>query len=434
MKPLVDVSIIIPVYNTVNFLDDCLQSILPQSEGTEIILIDDGSTDGSLEKIRRYEEKFQNIILFRQQHRLQGAARNVGINSAHGKYILFLDSDDMMAPGAIQKLRKKMDDQPYDFVTFDAEIIGERKEGKTYGEYDRSKKVDTGNFTGLEFWNKYARKGLIPYTCWSMILRKSFIDSNKMIFQEGIFYEDNVWVAKAFLHAGKICCIPEKLYIYRQRQNSTLNSRFTADHLLSSAGVIDGLLELDKEYHDEISESVIREMLRINIYNFSLIISAKDNLLSIDDFRKFLKKIENYDNEVNGLLYRDTYFDIILRISRTLRNAENRELALLGNELLSVIKKRLSLSSGKRICIYGTGVVAERFLEEVRYYCNQAEIIFVETECKDTVYNGYPVFSVREIESAAPDVIIIASTKFRSEMRKNIFRFLKKRVPVFIYG
>ena len=75
-----------------------------------------------------------------------------------------------------------MNERPYDFVTFDAEIIGDKKEGKSYAEYDRQGKVNTGIYTGPKFWSEYARKGLIPYTCWSMILRKSFIDSNTMLF------------------------------------------------------------------------------------------------------------------------------------------------------------------------------------------------------------------------------------------------------------
>ncbi len=433
-KAPVDISIIIPVYNTVDYLDDYLQSILPQSDGTEIILIDDGSMDGSMEKIKRYEENYENIRSIMQPHRLQGAARNRGIHAANGKYIIFVDSDDMMAEGAIQKLRQKMDRAPYDFITFDAEIIGEKKEGKTCAEYDRSGKVSAGIFSGLEFWNRYARKGLIPYTCWSMILRKSFIDSNKMAFQEGIFYEDNVGVAKAFLNAGKICCIPEKFYIYRQRSNSTLNSVFSAGHLHSPISVIDGLLELGKEYQDDLSGSLIREMLRINIYNFGLIVSDEDNSLTIGDIRMILKRIGHYDDNDSGPLYHDTYFDIILRIARSLKNTENEEVVNLRDELISVIRDKLALSPIIKIGVYGTGVVADRFLGEVRDYCGCSDIIFIETEPGDAFYKGYPVFPVREIDLAVPDVIIIASTKYRSEMRKNIAEFLKKEVPVYIYG
>ena len=433
-KTSVDISIIIPVYNTADYLDDCLQSILPQSEGAEIILIDDGSTDTSPELIKRYEERFDNIRSIRQPHQLQGAARNKGLLSARGKYIIFLDSDDMMAGDAVQNLRKKMNERPYDFVTFDAEIIGDKKEGKSYAEYDRQGKVNTGIYTGPKFWSEYARKGLIPYTCWSMILRKSFIDSNTMSFQEGIFYEDNVWVAKAFLNAGEICFLPEKFYIYRQRKNSTINSSFSAEHLHSSISVIENLLALDKEYHDDISAMLIREMIRINIYNFGLIVSDRDTAFSIDDIRMVLKRIRHYNNEENSLLYRDTYFDIILRIARALKNTDNREAVILRDELLSVIKAELSLSPDKKIGVYGTGVIADRFLEEVTSYCDRADIFFIETERKNTRYKGFPVFSVNELQQAAPDVIIIASTKYRSEMRKNIADFLKAEIPVFIYG
>ncbi len=99
MHPIPKISIIIPVYNTDQFLPECLQSIISQDlTDIEIILVDDGSTDTCPEIIRSYTEQYRNIIALHQKNQGQGVARNLGLSVANGEYVTFVDSDDVV-PG-----------------------------------------------------------------------------------------------------------------------------------------------------------------------------------------------------------------------------------------------------------------------------------------------------------------------------------------------
>ena len=103
------VSIIVPVYNAEIFLRDCIDSLLHQTmKNIEIILVNDGSTDRSLDIIKEYSEKHANIVYVNQENKGVCIARNAGINIARGEYIGWLDSDDMLKPNAIEALLKLM--------------------------------------------------------------------------------------------------------------------------------------------------------------------------------------------------------------------------------------------------------------------------------------------------------------------------------------
>ena len=105
---MVEVSVIIPVYNTEPWLEECLESACGQTlKNIEILCINDGSTDGSLAVLRKFAERDERIVVINQENRGVAHARNVGLNRAKGKYIYFLDSDDWIAPDALEVLAGK---------------------------------------------------------------------------------------------------------------------------------------------------------------------------------------------------------------------------------------------------------------------------------------------------------------------------------------
>ena len=98
-------SVIVPVYNTEKYLDECIQSILRQTQKeVEIILVDDGSTDHSYEIMCHYAEQHTNVRIFQQENKKLGAARNLGMKYANGKYYFFLDSDDYIKENCLEEL------------------------------------------------------------------------------------------------------------------------------------------------------------------------------------------------------------------------------------------------------------------------------------------------------------------------------------------
>ena len=129
------VSVIVPVYNAEEYLRDCLDSLLMQTidqKEMEVLLINDGSTDGSLEICREYGEIYDNIVIINKNNEGVSAARNIGIEKARGKYIMFLDADDELAKDTVGEICKYFDkvyDQ-VDMVTFPERkyLNGEEKE------------------------------------------------------------------------------------------------------------------------------------------------------------------------------------------------------------------------------------------------------------------------------------------------------------------
>lgn len=117
MRNNIKISVIIPVYNEESYLNQCLDSILAQTlQEIEILCIDDGSTDRSLEILRDYAAKDSRFRVFTQENRYAGTARNVGIKYAEGKYFSFLDADDFFSPVLLERLYQAAEQQGADIV------------------------------------------------------------------------------------------------------------------------------------------------------------------------------------------------------------------------------------------------------------------------------------------------------------------------------
>ena len=102
MKKQYDISVILPVYNNVQYLEECLDSVLTEKRlSIEIVAIDDGSTDGSEQILDEYAGKYENIRVFHQENSGVSIARNLGLEKAKGEYICYLDSDDHYCPGVL---------------------------------------------------------------------------------------------------------------------------------------------------------------------------------------------------------------------------------------------------------------------------------------------------------------------------------------------
>ena len=127
-------SVILPVHDTRDYLDECLNSALTQSlDDFELICIDNGSTDGSGELLDRYAQQDARMQVFHQMDRGLSNARNVGLAAARGRYIAFLDSDDVLKPQALQRMYAAMSSGTLDLLCFEFDILPE-KDGWTMGD------------------------------------------------------------------------------------------------------------------------------------------------------------------------------------------------------------------------------------------------------------------------------------------------------------
>ncbi len=216
-------SIIIPVYNVEEYLKDCLNSVLKQRfTDYEVICINDGSTDNSLQILNEYKLKYPQIKIIDQENKGLSAARNKGIEKATGDYILFLDSDDWLVDNALEMLANAIVDE--DFIVFN---------GKRFIEDSGVEEADMGveekELSGWGYYNKYALQSRkFHFVC--VVLRaykRSFLLNNNLFFEDGLYHEDNLFTPIACYYAQKVKVIPDVLYVYRIRKGSiTTNQSF----------------------------------------------------------------------------------------------------------------------------------------------------------------------------------------------------------------
>lgn len=210
-------SIIIPVYNVENYLHDCLDSVLNQTyEGNyEVICVNDGSTDGSLEILDKYKEEVSSLIVISQDNKGLSEARNTGLRAAKGDYIFFLDSDDWIEPNTLEVLSKNINGE--DFIGFN---------GRRYFEDGTQEEPDMGitesNIVGWEYYNKYALdRRKFHFVCAVIrIYKRDFLLENNLFFEPGIYHEDNLFTPIACYYAKNVKIIPDILYVYRIRVGS----------------------------------------------------------------------------------------------------------------------------------------------------------------------------------------------------------------------
>lgn len=214
-------SIIVPVYNVKAFLNKCVDSLLAQDlpkEDFEIILVDDGSTDGSGKLCDSLAAEHGNIRVIHQQNRGLSGARNAGIPVASGDYILFVDSDDYLCPNVLGTLVGLAEEQDLDILRFnyqnvnmDGAVFEPNKYVKPFVDY--SDVVCDGE----TFLNE--RFGYACYA-WQFLVKASLLRQEGNGFMEGIYFEDVEWTPRILLQARRVASTDTVVYNYLFRTGS----------------------------------------------------------------------------------------------------------------------------------------------------------------------------------------------------------------------
>ena len=215
MEPLI--SIIVPVYNVENYVAECITSLINQTyRNIEILLVDDGSTD----KSGQICDSFANddrIRVFHTKNAGVSAARNYALDRARGDYIGFADSDDRAEPEMFETLLRCAEKSGADVALcgFDREYpsgIRQSSRPPVYVEASGAEAVST----------VFYEYGLIYNYAWNKLFRREFFESG-LRFPVGFLYEDQYVITRLLCSGGKIACMPEILYHYRQRRSSIVH-------------------------------------------------------------------------------------------------------------------------------------------------------------------------------------------------------------------
>lgn len=223
---MVAVSVVVPIYNVEKYLSRCLDSIINQTfKDIEIICINDGSTDNSLNILTQYQKIDNRIIIINQENEKLTITRNRGIEKATGKYLMMVDSDDFISTIAIEKLYKKAEEYNAEVVLFDYAMDG--KLGNKYYNIVASS-IDKA-FEKTTFNAKTIEPMAFMYTPvfeWAKLYRTEFIKANNIKFLEGRIYSSVDFYAHVYAQAERMIYMKEPFYCHiTSRAESTSNSK-----------------------------------------------------------------------------------------------------------------------------------------------------------------------------------------------------------------
>lgn len=227
-----DITIIIPVYNAEEYLEELLQSIVNQSKDLktiEVIMVDDNSTDNSINIIKKYVKQYENfkMIHLSQNHSIGGTARNEGLKIAQGKYVMFADADDFYCNNTCEIMYNAIESKNADFVI--GNYINTDRDGILWGkpvfniEKYKDFKLSITDYTKSFF--------VLNGAVWNKIFRKDFVQKNQIKFLEGVPAEDAYFVTTCFMKSNKVYYIKDIIYCYRQRTSGNKSVSFSCSKI-----------------------------------------------------------------------------------------------------------------------------------------------------------------------------------------------------------
>lgn len=258
---MIQLSIVIPVYNVEGYLAKCLDSVIvPGLEGYEIIVVNDGSTDGSGTVAADYAAHYPSLIrLIQQENGGLGAARNTGLEAARGEFVFFLDSDDWLRDGAVPEMLEKLKED-FDICIFG--MLSVTEAGVILDDIRSCPKegpVALKDFPGLL---------LCPPSGCNKICRRSLFMDSGLRFPARVWYEDLRTMPKLYLMTDRIVADSRQWYVYLQRSGSIINSA----NLQRNLELIDAIEDLSQYYKDQGQYEAYRdEFTYIAFYNQFLV-------------------------------------------------------------------------------------------------------------------------------------------------------------------
>lgn len=256
----INLSIIVPVYNVEDYIIECVKSLLEVPiEKKEIIIINDGSTDSSINKLLELNSSCIKII--NQKNSGLSAARNTGLNNAKGEYILFIDSDDFIINSqSIAEMLYTAQKNNLDVITGNGYVYYSQ-----YNKYPIFKDMDNLDnllMDGKMFLKESIQRKSFKAMVWLNIYKNSFIKDNNFEFLQGYYHEDIDWTVKIMLKAEKVIYINKLFYMYRQRDGSIMQSK---DYTKNAKDMIEICLNnirlIDMEKDEDLKTLICDEML-----------------------------------------------------------------------------------------------------------------------------------------------------------------------------
>ena len=221
------VSVIVPIYNVKKYINRGIENLLAQTyENFEIILVDDGSTDGSLEICTEWASKDDRILTLHQKNQGSGSARNSGIEAARGKYIYFFDVDDEIDENLLSYNVEVIEQQKVDMIIFGYTNVEQKYNSETVVSFPEIK-INSNDDLKRVYVDLCVLK--VNGFAWNKFYRKSFLDNNNLRFENQRIQQDEVFNLKVYKYLEKGFVSSKILYTYYVYDKGNTRSRFIPD-------------------------------------------------------------------------------------------------------------------------------------------------------------------------------------------------------------
>ena len=282
------VSIVIPMHNAQKYLNECLDSVVNQTfKDFELICVNDGSTDNTLEILKSYAEKDERMKIISQEKSGAGAARNKGLEACKGQYVYTIDSDDWIYPDAIEDMYENavLNNSDIVMIKYGRDEILDRENSKNGFYLDDELHMSGDDYKEFTFTYKDIKPNVLNtyFNHWMCFYKKEFLDEwDEFKFQENSIFEDVIFHVKTFLRAGRISHIPRIYYYYRRAENSQMRNYKKFSDIFKTIDAVDEFLR-ENGFMDEFK----------NEFDLFTIVQCLTYILCIDS-EEYFQKTKKY--------------------------------------------------------------------------------------------------------------------------------------------
>ena len=302
---MVKVSVVIPVYNVEDFLGECLDSITNQTlSDIEIICVNDGSADRSLEILNEYASRDERITVLDQENGGHAVATNRGMKLATGKYIFFMDSDDILELTALEDTYKIAEERDVDFVIFQAinyyMDTGELVEAENYSMNDLADFVGDRVFSYRDIMDYVFD---ITVTPWSKLYNREFVMKNNITYPEGLVFDDNVFFYDTLFAAERITFL--RKHLFKRRWYSSSSTTSGAKHFINYVDICDLIWQGFFKYgvFDDFKEAMLIKKFH-TLFHWYKLIKPEFKQMYLDKVREDYQRIDS-DSEFRDYILKD---------------------------------------------------------------------------------------------------------------------------------
>ena len=417
-KKRVAVSIIVPVLNAIDYIDECLESALNQTLGDiEIICVDAGSDDGTYERIEYYKENDNRIVLIKSNYKSYGYQMNLGIHSARGEYIGLIEADDYVDCNMFFRLYEVANEKKLDVVKSDNMIFYGDKNNRTFIQGYVLQPSDRDLYSIVTNYTKDFRIMYSNVTTWSGIYNRDFLLQNDIMHNEtpGAAFQDNGFWLQVMIYAKRIFFLNEAYYnLRRDNEKSSVFSKEKTECLHKEFKYMRNCI---------IKRGVDKEKLLQFLWEYRFKKRNFDIGKSKYEDRKYLIKLiasEMKEAILRGELVKTNENEILY--NEILFLSEYPERFFEENYLLNeVIVDRIKGAS--KVYIYGAGLIAQNSFILLNGINRMDEkfmgFVVSDTKVNPPYYNNKKVWS---IDSLMKDdlVIIGVSEKYINDVKKSL--------------